>query len=135
MEANGSKVEKAAESAMLRLAARWMMVVGVPAIIAAGAWIGREVVESTRANTLATVRLEGKVDGVQGRIDSNVTLLNSRIDAQVDRLKGLEERDRQHDQRMDRQDGKIDIIHQRIWQLPARAQPEEQQQRQQWQNR
>ncbi len=116
-------ISRAAENAMLRLAARWMMVAGLPVMLAVIGWGGREIVAATNQNTLATVRLEGKLDGLQGTIDGTTRLLNSRIDAHADRLKSLDDRNTQQDTRMDRQDNRIDAIQQRVWRLPETRTP------------
>jgi hypothetical protein len=41
---NGQKLEKAAESALLRLAARWMILIGFPAMFAFSVWAGQTIV-------------------------------------------------------------------------------------------
>lgn len=117
---NGSRIEKAAESVMLRLVARWMMALGIPVVIAVVGWGGREIVSATNANTFALVELKGVVSGVQGKIDGSVTLLNSRIDAHVEQLKSLRDKDAQHDSQFEKQSDRINNIQQQIWQAPTR---------------
>jgi len=39
----GNKLENAAESAMLRLAARWMILIGFPAMFAFSVWAGQTI--------------------------------------------------------------------------------------------
>jgi len=106
---HGGRVEKAAESVVLKLIARWMMAAGIPAALAAGGIIAREVVTATNNNTVALVELKALLLG-------NTQLLNSRLDAHADRLRGMDDRNNAQDQRMDRTDQKIDTLQLRIYQ-------------------
>lgn len=119
-----SKANKAAENAVLKLVARYSMVAIIPLITGfggVGLWVANKVWESVQAgnretnDTLKATNsavndLRIMITGITG----NQTLLNSRIDVHADRFKGVDERNTQQDQRMDRQDNKIDAIQLRV---------------------
>jgi hypothetical protein len=106
------QLEAAAENATLRLVASWMMVVGVPAIIAAGAWFANRVISATDENTRATIELKQSFKSlVEVQIPGLSTMVNSRIDTHAQRLDGI-------DRRNEQQDTKIDELQRRVWRLP-----------------
>lgn len=102
-ESHPNGAEKAAENATLKLWSRLMMAVGVPVGLAIGGAVAAEVWNTSKMTAAAVVRLEESVKGL-------TAVLNSRIDAHADRLKGLDERNTQQDARMDRTDQKIDAM-------------------------
>lgn len=106
------QLEAAAENATLKLVARWMMVAGVPAIIAAGTWFANRVITATDENTKATIKLEQRFKAlVEIQIPGLSTMINARIDGHAQRLDSI-------DRRNEQQDGKIDELQRRVWRLP-----------------
>lgn len=108
-----TRVAKAAENALLKLGARLVMVVGVPIGLGIGGWMAREVIASTDQNTKAVIEIRSDIRGL-------TQVLNGRIDAHADRLKGIDERNTQQDARMDRHEQKLDGL---ILRLPPSRNP------------
>ena len=105
-----SRAARAAENALLKLGARLVMVVGVPIGLGIGGWAAREVIAATNENTRAIVEIRGDIRALTSG-------LSGRLDAQADRIKGIDERNTQQDARMDRHEQKLDGI---ILRLPPR---------------
>lgn len=82
-----------------------------------------------------------KVDALQVQVVGLSSTAESRFNAHADRLRTIDDRNIQQDQRMDRQDVKIDLLRDRVLQgfSPAPAapmpRPVEQEQRQQWERK
>lgn len=116
VHANGNseaRFAKVAENALLKLGARLVMVVGVPIGLGIGGWMAREVIASTDQNTRAVIEIRSDIRGL-------TQVLNGRIDAHADRLKGIDERNTQQDARMDRHEQKLDGL---ILRLPTSRNP------------
>lgn len=115
-EPNGTseaRVAKVAENALLKLGARLVMVVGVPIGLGAGGWMASKVIAATDENTKAVIE-------IRGDIRTMTSILNGRIDAHADRLRGIDERNTQQDARMDRHEQKLDGL---ILRLPTSRNP------------
>lgn len=91
-EALSGKVAMAAESALLKLVARWAMVVTLPI----GGFIGAALYVKLDKTAESTARLEEKVTALMERqIPEMRANFDSRFNAQSDRITG-------HDRRLDR---------------------------------
>jgi hypothetical protein len=102
---NASRVEAAAESALLRLVARTSMAVLVPAGIAFCGWAATEVWASVKKTGEAVNRLEVLITANGGTLQ----VLNSRLDAQG--------------RRVDQHDTDIERLRERLYALPPRSTP------------
>ena len=116
-----TRVERAAENAILKLAARAAMVLVIPM----GAWFGSEVWGMARKASDAIIEIRGDIRAISGQ-------LTTQINGHDLRLTKLETKNEQ-------QDDRIGDLQQRVSQfglqrvLPVRPGPAEEQQRRQWQ--
>lgn len=109
---NGSKVEQAAENALLKFTARVMMAVGVPAIFLVGSWLGGEVWSTSRKTNDVTIRLEEKIGNLLDKqLPDLSNRFNDRINVHAERLNSI-------DRRNDSQDGAIDELRRRVYSIP-----------------
>ena len=106
------------------------MVVGVPVILAVAGFGGNRFIQALDANTQAsadlrteTVKLRGELTNLRDQQAHDVKFLNNRIDAHGDRLKGLDDRNMQQDQRIDRQDFRIEQLLERVRVRPVDPPP------------
>jgi hypothetical protein len=116
-----TRVERAAENAMLKLLARGAMVLVIPM----GAFFGSELWSMGRKASEAIIEIRGDIRVWAGQF-------STRADGHETRLTKLENKN-------DQQDDKIGDLQQRLYQIgsgrPQTPAPLEEQQRQQWQRR
>ena len=120
MTEHPTRVERAAENAVLKLLARGAMVLILPM----GAWFGGELWSMGRKASEAIIEIRGDIRVWAGQF-------STRADGHETRLTKLENKN-------DQQDDKIGDLQQRLYQIgrPQTPAPQlEEQQRQQWQRR
>lgn len=121
MTEHPTRVERAAENAMLKLLARGAMVLVIPM----GGFFGSELWGMARKASEAIIEIKGDVKALAGQ-------LSTRVDGHDLRLTNLERKN-------DAQDGDLKGLQQQVYQLGTmRATPPnsaEERQREQWQRR
>ena len=118
---NPTRVERAAENALFKLAARASMVLAFPMV----AWFGGEMWTMARKASDAIIEIRGDIRGLSNQF-------TARVDGHEGRIAGIERRN-------DMQDDKIESLQKRVYQMGGgystpSPRPEEQQ-RKQWQKK
>lgn len=96
---NATRLEKAANNALLTLLSRAIMLAVVPL----GGWAAGQIYYAVQENACATVKLETTLNTlISQQIPELVGRLNDRINAHADRIKSIDERNNRQDEQIDR---------------------------------